>query len=280
MELGRLHTGRSRRGFTLIEILVVVAIVGLLISILMPSLSKAREQARITACLANLHDTGMAVIQYTVQYDPYYPLVPYMGSTIYYDNPGADDNLFVLWYKKMVPVPTTFNCPSTQHRIRKPYRVDRVKSGTGFRYNIYCDPKSSQIRNDFEMHAQLVHEVGQDPGIVYNVNGYGTSYEYMGWIGTSGVSTKLDWYPFKKQKTVGGQPATIRSIKYPSQTFLMRDADEGSSMGDVVGAPPGRATNNVPERWDNHGEKMTNVLYGDGHAMSRWWDSKKGRFVN
>jgi prepilin-type N-terminal cleavage/methylation domain-containing protein len=42
-----------RRGFTLIEVLVVVAIIGLLVAILIPSLSKAREQAKRTLCASN-----------------------------------------------------------------------------------------------------------------------------------------------------------------------------------------------------------------------------------
>lgn len=49
---------RSRAGFTLIELLVVVAIIVILIAVLLPSLSKAREQAKTVACLSNLRQCG------------------------------------------------------------------------------------------------------------------------------------------------------------------------------------------------------------------------------
>ena len=55
---------RSRRGFTLIELLVVVAIIALLISILLPALSRAKEQARKTTCVSNLKGIGQAANQY------------------------------------------------------------------------------------------------------------------------------------------------------------------------------------------------------------------------
>jgi prepilin-type N-terminal cleavage/methylation domain-containing protein len=73
----RAHRGRgspkrrgltARRGFTLIELLVVVAIIALLISILLPSLSRAREQARTAKCLANLRSMGVAAATYSGEY--------------------------------------------------------------------------------------------------------------------------------------------------------------------------------------------------------------------
>ncbi len=54
-----------RRGFTLIEVLVVVAIIALLISILLPSLNRAREQSRAAVCLANLHQCGTGFGMYS-----------------------------------------------------------------------------------------------------------------------------------------------------------------------------------------------------------------------
>jgi prepilin-type N-terminal cleavage/methylation domain-containing protein len=64
---------RRKTGFTLIELLVVVAIIALLIAILIPSLSRAREQARTVKCGANLRQYGVAVRMYLDENDRRFP---------------------------------------------------------------------------------------------------------------------------------------------------------------------------------------------------------------
>ncbi len=60
-------------GFTLVELLVVVGILSMLISLLLPSLNKARQAANRVACLANLRSLGQAMMIYTVQNSGYLP---------------------------------------------------------------------------------------------------------------------------------------------------------------------------------------------------------------
>jgi len=64
-----------RRGFTLIELLVVIAIIAILAAILFPVFSRARDQARKTACLSNMKQLAMALMMYTEDWDETYPPV-------------------------------------------------------------------------------------------------------------------------------------------------------------------------------------------------------------
>ncbi len=63
----------KRRGFTLIELLVVIAIIAILAAILFPVFAKAREKARQSSCQSNLKQLGLAVLQYTQDFDERLP---------------------------------------------------------------------------------------------------------------------------------------------------------------------------------------------------------------
>ena len=70
----------NRRAVTLVELLVVVAIIALLASVLLPSLGRAKEEARRVICLSNLRQMAIAAHSYAVMFDDSYPIAYYFES--------------------------------------------------------------------------------------------------------------------------------------------------------------------------------------------------------
>src|SRR5687768_16267178 len=56
--------GAKRGAFTLVELLVVIGIIAVLVRVLLPTLGRAREQAKSTQCLSNMRQLGLAFVMY------------------------------------------------------------------------------------------------------------------------------------------------------------------------------------------------------------------------
>lgn len=65
-------TGRNKRNFTLVELLVVVSVLVILLSLLLPALRQSIEKGRSVSCIGNLRQVGAGVLQYAESWNGYF----------------------------------------------------------------------------------------------------------------------------------------------------------------------------------------------------------------
>src|SRR5438067_151044 len=102
---------RSSRAFTLIELLIVIAIIAILAAILFPAFAQAREKARQTACLSNLHQIGLGTLMYAQDYD----------ENIVHTELGGDTGQEYFWGDMLAPYLKNHDilaCPSANLRVQ------------------------------------------------------------------------------------------------------------------------------------------------------------------
>jgi len=114
-----------RRGFTLLELLVVLAVIGLLAALLLPAVHYAREAARRTQCTSNLRQLGLAIQNYHATYEMFPPgstpaeyslhfsMMPYIEQGVLFEEieaaPGDRQKWSLLSFEHPIAV---YQCPS------------------------------------------------------------------------------------------------------------------------------------------------------------------------
>ena len=239
---------RNRNRFTLIELLVVIAIIAILAAMLLPSLSKAREQARKISCINNLRQIGVGLHAYGVDFD-YFPI---MNGV--FKNGGYS---WALWKRLIVPY---ISVEITDNGLGR----DEPALGRG----IFSCP-SWREEGLFNVPAGGFQNKRAMRG------GYGYNWVGSGW---DGVTYGLGYD--------GGNPNHMNWVKVnrvykPSETIGVADSSDA-----VTEATSSAALYWMPDHADlwvgvrRHAEGI-NIAWADGHSS---WMSRKalevGRKIN
>jgi prepilin-type N-terminal cleavage/methylation domain-containing protein/prepilin-type processing-associated H-X9-DG protein len=138
--LGRRRRKRSR-GFTLVELLVVIGIIALLLSVLMPALTKARASARDVQCLSNLHQLGAGFQVYANLNKGWWPKP--CGTSANPNKFWSADWIYPIIYDNAKPARTNeiwvqgtvFECPAAAMFDLPPSSIEQYQDG--FAWNSY-----------------------------------------------------------------------------------------------------------------------------------------------
>ncbi|MFW5866588.1 MAG: type II secretion system protein [Armatimonadota bacterium] len=175
-----------RRGFTLVEMLVVIAIIVVLVAILFPVFSSARHKARMVRCQTNLSALTQAMVEYKRQYHRYPPRPAYNTTEQIYT--GG----FSALYPDFLDAYEDLLCPDdkTIVTVQEEARERRYSSYNG-RIEFAENPGASgEARWEFAVDSDT-----GDQMITYNYNGY----NQMGWDRntplqpTASAPTPPDW---------------------------------------------------------------------------------------
>lgn len=136
------HHGKSV--FTLIELLVVIAIIAILASLLLPSLNKARNTAKVSSCLNNLRQMSIASQLYQGDHQDY--LMPYENGTGHRWLEGLTDLHYLPTARKNCACPSnTFVTQDTNYGYNANLSFSSAHINKGLRY------KKSQVKNSAQV---------------------------------------------------------------------------------------------------------------------------------
>ncbi len=305
------------RAFTLVELLVVIGIIAALIAILLPALSKARQQANNVVCLSNLRQIGNAYALYIGDNKGWLPFVYNGDGTLgwgqpYLRNPANPAlNTGIYWFEAIAPYMGSRKPPLEMNDVTDlPTVLQRCPNwdrdavgvvsgqpfyGYGANYKMYLGT-GLQMRGSYQ------------PGIAMAVTSFSAAGAFQDYCetgiansgtGTPGVGTvKLTWFPHSANRVLVADSVDLHVStwagplpgRFSPYFFDFPSNQNATSMDGLTSkffwhsGAPDRHTSGIrssdvgPLTSTLRSKAKANYLFGDGHAASLEYEAARRAF--
>lgn len=206
-----------RRGFTLVELLVVVSIIALLISILLPTVGEVRRQARISLCTANMKQHGQGVANFAAANNDSLPHVPknnFKGA-----QNSAAGQIPYCWANTNLPVNGV-----TFPGVGPLTAISLADVNTVLNNNEYLTANSTQAWNAYWIYlseymldkggSDVMDPVFNSPSDTASRTAWPRLKRLISNTAQSGTGTSNGWFTLPTTTTVSGIPVVNGSYRY------------------------------------------------------------------